>query len=233
MKRMHKFWGLTAAGLLAIGGLWGTRGGRASAQDNPPQAPPAPKAPDQGQNRENGRERMQNMTPEERRAAVEKRMKEALMRQGLTEQEVDVLKQFQQTRDAAQTSLVGELRKLGQTVRAQGTTDDQARTAVSQYREAMKTYQNSLEQARAKLDESVHYSTRPKIEALLLTLGILDNGVPGGGRGMMGRGMNGGGGRGGGAVGGGNQGGGRQPGANRRRGGRAGAPAVQAFAPGR
>lgn len=184
MRTLKGWLGVVTTAALAAGCLTGA----ATAQENAPQAPPPPNAEQQGQNRDNMRERLKNMTPEERKAAMEKFYGEALKRQGFTDAEIESLKQFQTARQEAQTKLNESFKNLTTVTRNKEATDDQAKTAVEQYREAMKAHDASVSDARKKLDESVHYSTRPKIEATLLMMGVLDNGMPAGPRAMMNRG---------------------------------------------
>jgi len=167
-RKQGRFWWFLGAAAIA----WSVSAALAQ-QENVPPPPANENAPQQ--NREAGRER--NMTPEERRAEMERRIAERLKQQGFTDEDIAALKQFNQEREAAQRALNEAFRSLVQTARMTGATDDQARLAVAQYREAMKTYEAALEASRKKLDERIHYSTRPKVEAILLSLGVLDNGL--------------------------------------------------------
>lgn len=122
----------------------------------------------------------QNMTPEQRRAMQEKFLTDALKPQGLTDDEIKVVIQFQNGRREAQAPLMQEFQKLMQLSQNKEATDEQAKAALDQYRAARKTSEATVEEARKKLDEAIHYTTRPKVEAALLLLGILDNGIQGG-----------------------------------------------------
>ncbi|NCO35442.1 MAG: hypothetical protein AUJ92_14125 [Armatimonadetes bacterium CG2_30_59_28] len=167
-------WCSRIPGWIAAAGVGFTLTAAAAQEGVPP--PPANENP-QGQNRDAERERWRNMTPEERRAQMEQFIAQRLRQRGFSDQDIAALKQYNSEREEAQKSLGEVFRSLSQTAKTPESTEDQARIAIAGYKEAMKTHEATLENSRKKLDESIHYSTRPKIEAILLTMGVLDNGM--------------------------------------------------------
>ncbi len=105
---------------------------------------------------------------------------------------------------------LGGLREAG----GEDAADAQAKQAVSQYEAAKKTALTQLAQAEQDLKTKLNLATKPKLHAMLLSMGVLDNGMRGGG--MRGRRLGGERGRGG-PRGGGDRPGGRGGGAPRGR----------------
>ncbi|MCS7223713.1 MAG: hypothetical protein NZ959_03995 [Armatimonadetes bacterium] len=157
--------GLAAIGLAAaLGLLW--------AQPPPPQ-PPGPGGPG---------------GPPGGFEQFRQRMEEGLKRAGLTDQELEKVRETTKLRFEALRPVAEARRDLFQllTADASAFTDQAARAAVQKYRSALSTALSRLAQLDKELDKAVRYSQRPKVEAALLAIGAIGQPVGGGFGGGMG-----------------------------------------------
>ncbi len=122
------------------------------------------------------------------------RMEEGLKRAGLTDQELEKVRETMKLRGEALRSVGQARRELFQLLTGDPTvfTDQVAKAAVQKYKSALASALQTIAQLDKNLDKAVRYSQRPKVEAALLAIGAI--GQPaGGGFGGMGFGRGGGG----------------------------------------
>ena len=122
------------------------------------------------------------------------RLRERLVAAGATDADVQAIMAHMRKQREITAPLTEAMQGLRQ-ASAEGATDDQAKQAVSNYEAAMKTVKEQLTKAEEDLKTQLNLATKPRLHAMLLTMGALDNGQ--GGRGGMMMGGMGGGGRGG------------------------------------
>jgi len=206
---------------------------------------------DRQQQRTDARQRIQDMTPEQRQQYFQQRLNDMTpeqrqqMQQRMAQRQAqmaqarwdfirqlmtkagyiekadqDAVIQFMQTQEAAYKSVLALAQNIGTEVPKQDVTDDTFTQQLVQFRSAYKTAKAKYDADLAALDKQISFSTQPRLEALLTTIGIIGPEVPslGGAAAvypntpMSGRGGGfGGGGFGGGAGGGGARGGGAAP----------------------
>ena len=142
---------------------------------------------------------------EARAAEFMAQLRQRLTAAGATEADVAAIEAYRTTQREIRAPLEAAMDGLRQASGAEAT-DAQAKDAVAKYEAAMKTALASFAKAEQDLKTKLDLANKPKLHALLLSMGTLDNGMRGGGF-MGGRGGAGGGGapgaRGGGARGGG------------------------------
>ena len=98
---------------------------------------------------------------------------------GLTEEDEGVIKEaakeIKEARQGARLALIQTLK----VARDKASSDEQIEQAVSQFEDAKKNLESAQRDAEAKLRSGLHLGDRPRLEAALLGLGILDNGMGG------------------------------------------------------
>ena len=143
---------------------------------------------------------------EARAAQYMEQLRQRLTAAGATAADVAAIEAHRTKQREIRAPLEGAMDGLRQASGAEAT-DAQAKDAVAKYEAAMKTALANLAKAEQDLKTKLDLANKPKLHALLLSMGTLDNGMRGGGGFMGGRGGAGGGGapggRGGGARGGG------------------------------
>ncbi len=95
------------------------------------------------------------------------------MQAGATEQDLQALRDYFQQRRQLQQGMVQKLQQLMQAARGD---DAAARAAVMDYRDAMQTYRTQRQALETDLLTKLALDKKPRLEALLLSFGILDNG---------------------------------------------------------
>lgn len=195
----HKWKGLLVSGLaigLVGGALRAQPGMGAGAPPPPPDgAPPFDGGPNAA------RPDMRNMTPEQRREAMQKMRAEGLRRTmneaGFTQTATqDAVIAFMAAQDEAAQPLRDQMRKLGEAMRDTTVTDAQMAPLLADFRMAVEAERARRAKALKDLDAKIGYSKKPRLDAMLTLAGIIGDEaslVGGGGRGMGdGRGMGGG-----------------------------------------
>lgn len=125
-----------------------------------------------------------------RRAQALQAMRERLTAAGATEADMQAIEAHRNT----QRDIMQPLRQAMQSLReaaGEDATDAQAKQAVSQHETAMQTALSELAKAEEALKAQLNLSDKPKLHALLLTMGVLDNGMRGGRAGGAGEGRRG------------------------------------------
>lgn len=140
--------------------------------DPPPGNPPQPNNRPQGPNRP-------RMTPEEQRKQSEDRLREVMTSNGVTDAS---------TQDAVLTYLSNELDarqplrqmggKLYRALEDQSVSDDQIKGMIADYQNAQDLEKQRRIKAQSDLENKIHYSQNPRLEGLLMLMGVLGNGPP-------------------------------------------------------
>ncbi len=123
--------------------------------------------------------------PGDRRDEDADAMRQRLMAGGATEADVEAIEAYR----TRQRELMEPLRQAMQSLREAGgedATGAQAEQAIRDHEAAMKTALSELAKAEEALKARLSLSTKPKLHAMLLSMGVLDNGMRGMG-GMRGR----------------------------------------------
>jgi hypothetical protein len=156
----------------------------------------APKADNPPENNRPRRNMQMNM--EERRKAMEDRMREMLVHVGVNEAATqDAILAYVQTDLEARRPMREQTTKLFKALNG-GVTDAQLLALVTDYRAAQEAEKARRETALQELDAKIHYTQNPRLEAILLLAGLLGDGqgnmmlMGGGGRGGNGFGGQGG-----------------------------------------
>jgi len=217
MKR-QKMTGYKWFGMPAVMGLaTGLMGANLQAQPGADPKGDNPPIPQQGGgNRPNWR----NMTPAQReqQAALqrERTLRRTLNQGGFTDKVLqDTILAFAKDQDKAGQLLRDQPRKINEALQNEATTDQQLAALLADFRADIAAEKDRREAALTVLDQKIGYTKKPRLDALLMTMGLtgdemsLAGGV--GGPGMGGPGGRGGG---GGGFGGGFGGGGGQPAGN-------------------
>lgn len=166
--------------------------------------------PEGGNNQPGGANRpdFRNMTPEQRqqwmRRMQEQRIRGALTPAGFTDAALqDAVIAFVNEQETATQELQRKERELGRVAREGGMADAQLATLLAEFRTAVAAEKTRREAATKALDAKIEFSKKPRLDALLTTMGVIGDessiaGGMGAGRGMGGPGIGGrGGGRGG------------------------------------
>jgi len=120
---------------------------------------------------------------ESRMAQYMEQMRERMKAAGATDADIAAVTAYrtqQREIQAPLTEAMGALREAA----GEGATDAQAKDAVGKYEAAMKTVKAQLAKAEQDLKTKLDLANKPRLHALLLVMGTLDNGQRG--RGMMG-----------------------------------------------
>lgn len=138
----------------------------------PPGNPPPPNARPQGHDRP-------RMSPEEQRKQSEDRLREVMTTNGVTDTS---------TQDAVLTYLSNELEarqplrqmgsKLYRALEDQSISDDQIKAMIADYQNAQDMEKQRRAKAQSDLEGKIHYSQNPRLEGLLMLMGVLGNGPP-------------------------------------------------------
>jgi uncharacterized membrane protein YgcG len=168
----------------------------------------------QGNNRRGG-----NLTPQQRREMRTEQIRTMLTNAGFNDTTLqnDVVA-FATEQDTARQSLQQHFRRINQALRSNAVTDAQLTTILAEFRAAAEAEKTRRASAVKALDAKIEFSKKPRLDAMLMMMGLTGDEVSllgNGGMGGRGGGRGGQGGFGGG-FGGGQGGGGRQGG----RGGR-------------
>jgi hypothetical protein len=165
MKRSSTKWGLILTGLAMSSAV-------AFAQPGPP--PPGNNPPPNAQPPQRPR-----MTPEERRKQTEDKLREMMTNNGVTDTS---------TQDAVLAYLSNELEarqplrqmgeKLNRALSDQSITNDQIKGMIADYQNAQDLENQNRIKAQSDLDASIHYSQNPRLQALLMLMGVLGDGPP-------------------------------------------------------
>ena len=115
---------------------------------------------------------------EARMAQFQEMMRQRLTAVGATEADIQAIEAYR----TRQQAIMQPLRQAMQSLReaaGENATDAQAKDAVAKYEAAMKTALSELAKAEADLKAQLNLATKPKLHALLLSMGTLDNGMRG------------------------------------------------------
>ncbi|MEO6906857.1 MAG: hypothetical protein ABI210_03110 [Abditibacteriaceae bacterium] len=166
MKDTFK-WSLMLTGLVLSGAV-------ALAQPGPPPPgnnPPPPNARPRPNN--------QRMTPEERRKESEVKLRQMMTNNGITDTS---------TQDAVLAYLSNELEtrkplrqmgvKLQRALTDQSITDDQIKAMIADYKNAQDLESQNRTKAQSDLDAKIHYSKNPRLQGMLMLMGVLGDGPP-------------------------------------------------------
>jgi len=149
-------------------------GAVATAQPAPPPAgnPPPPNARPQRPDRPRS-------SPEDRRKQTEDKLREMMIHNGIT----DI-----STQDAVLAYLSNELNarrplrqlgvKLQRALGDQSITDDQIKGMIADYQNAQDLENQRRIKEQSDLDAKIHYSQNPRLQGLLMLMGVLGDGPP-------------------------------------------------------
>lgn len=146
------------------------------------QAQPNITAPGAGENPQNWQQGQGggrgNITPEQR-AAFMQQMRERMVR-GIMDNAAftakpmqDAVVAFAKTQDTATQTLQEKTRTLVEAVSTKGTPDAKIATLLAEFQAAVAAEKERRKTAQAALDTQIKYSTQPRLNALLTTLGII------------------------------------------------------------
>jgi len=164
MKQSFNKWSLILASLTMSSAI-------AIAQPGPPR--PGNNPPP------NAQQQRPRMTPEERRKQTEDKLREMMTRNGVTDTTTQdtVLAYLSNELDARQPlRQMGE--KLNRALSDQSITDDQIKAMIADYQNAQDLEQQNRIKAQSDLDAKIHYSQNPRLEGLLMLMGVLGDGPP-------------------------------------------------------
>ncbi len=135
---------------------------------NPPQPNARPPRPDRPR-----------MSPEDRRKQMEDNLREMMTNNGVTDTS---------TQDAVLAYLSNELDarrplrqmgvKLQRALGDQSITDDQIKAMVADYQNAQDLETQRRSKAQSDLDAKIHYTQNPRLQGLLMLMGVLGDGPP-------------------------------------------------------
>lgn len=158
-------WSLVLTGLVLGGSI-------AFAQPNPNDGPPPP--PPNGQPPRPPRE-----TPEQRRQEQETQLRTLMSSNGVTDAP---------TQDAVLTYLEDELKaraplrqmglKLYRALGDQNISNDQIQAMIADYQNAQDLENQRRTKSQSDLDAKIHYTKNPRLQGLLLLMGVLGDGPP-------------------------------------------------------
>lgn len=143
-------------------------------QAAPPPAgnPPPPKARPQQPERP-------RMSPEERREKTEDRLREMMAANSITDNSTqDTVLAFLANELEARRPLRQLGNKLQRALSGQDTTDAQIKALIADYQNAQDLENQRRAKAQDELDKSIHYSENPRLQGLLLLMGVLGDGPP-------------------------------------------------------
>lgn len=166
MKSTFK-WSLMLTGLALTGAV-------AIAQ---PGSPPSENSP--AQNARPQRPNRPRMQSEERRKQTEDKLREMMIGNGVTDAP---------TQDAVLAFLANELTarrplrqmgiKLQRALSDKSITDDQVRAIIADYQNTQDLEHQRRTKAQSDLDGKIHYSQNPRLQGLLMLMGVLGDGPP-------------------------------------------------------
>ena len=120
-----------------------------------------------------------HMTPEERRKQTEDKMRNMMANNGVTDGN---------TQDAVLAYLTNELEarrplrqigiKLQRALSDENTTDDQIKAIIADYENVQNLENQRRTQAQSDLDKAIQYSQNPRLQGLLMLMGVLGDGPP-------------------------------------------------------
>jgi hypothetical protein len=157
-------WSLILAGVALSGGMALAQPGNPPKGDNPPPnaRPPRPR-----------------MTPEERRKETEDRLRAVMTDNGVTDTA---------TQDAVLAYLANDLQarnplrqmgiKLQRALSDKDVSDDQIKGMIADYQNAQALENQRRTKAQSDLDTQIHYTQNPRLEGLLMLMGVLGDGPP-------------------------------------------------------
>ena len=162
-------WSLMLSSLALTGAV-------AIADAPPPPPPPANPRPADGRGPGSDRPKM---SPEERRQQMEDNLREMMTRNGVTDAAtqdsvVAFLSNEMQTRQPLRQ--MGE--KLQRALGDQSVTDDQIKAMIADYQNAQDLEKQNRAKAQSDLDAKIHYSQNPRLQGLLMLMGVLGDGPP-------------------------------------------------------
>lgn len=167
--------------------------GVAQALDAPP-APAAPGAPGAGgaapnpdlrtrqterrAEREREMQRFMNMTPEERQQWMQQRREEGLRtlmeRSGVTDKTTqDAIIEWMRTEEKEREAVRATGRKVAEAVRTGAVTDTQMSILMNEFRNVVLDEKTRRAASARALDQKIGYSTKPRLEAMLVTMGLI------------------------------------------------------------
>jgi hypothetical protein len=111
-------------------------------------------------------------------AQAREAMRQRLVTAGATEAEIKAI-EAHRTKQRAVTERLREAMQGLREAASEGATDAQAKAAVAKYEGAMKTALSELAKADEDLKAQLKLSAKPKLHAMLLSSGTLDNGMRG------------------------------------------------------
>ena len=167
MKSTFK-WSLMLASLALSGAIAMAQPG------NQPPPPPGNYPPPNA-----GPQQRPRMTPEERRKETENKLREMMTHNGITDAS---------TQDAVLAYLSNELDarrplrqmgvKLQRALGDQSIADDQIKALIADYQNAQEMENQRRIKAQSDLDGKIHYSQNPRLQGLLMLMGVLGDGPP-------------------------------------------------------
>jgi hypothetical protein len=107
-------------------------------------------------------------------------LRERLVGAGATPEDVQAIEAYRTKQREIMQPLMQAMGALREAAGAEAT-DAQAKDAVAVYEAAMKTALDALAKAEADLKTKLNLAAKPKLHAMLLMMGTLDNGMRGGG----------------------------------------------------
>lgn len=150
----------------------------------------AQRVPDKEARQQQNRDRLENMSPEEREAFrqqrrarrasgpnaqnAEKRGRKLLTDAGFGDKAVqDAIIAFIEAQRVARQPLLEMAQRIAAGLRDENVTDAQTRDLLAAFRQASDEDKARYEKALDELDAKIHYSTTPKLEAFLTLIGVL------------------------------------------------------------
>lgn len=172
MKRSSTKWSLILVGLAMSSAV-------AFAQPAPP--PPGNNPPPPGNNPPPNAQPPQRpqMTPEERRKQTEDKLREMMTNNGITDSSMqDAVLAYLSNELEARQPLRQMGIKLQRALGDQSITDDQIKAMIADYKNAQDLENQRRTKAQSDLDANIHYSKNPRLQGLLMLMGVLGNGPP-------------------------------------------------------
>lgn len=99
-----------------------------------------------------------------------------LQQAGATQEDMQTIQQYMRDRFQNIQQLRQKLMALREAAVGENASDDAAAQAVAEYRDLLETYKTDREAAEAELVAQLDLDAKPRLEAILLQIGILDNG---------------------------------------------------------
>jgi hypothetical protein len=188
---------LWAKGSLVLAISWSLIGGAmkpGDAQESPAGPGPVPEQRAGGDTKEMGAKDHHGPDAKSRRSMLEERQKrlEGQIREWMAKAGVDD--------ESSQSAIIAHItsevrsrrpirdasRKLFQTMQADSVPEEQMRSQLAEFRAALNEDKVRRQEAEAALDAKIHYTQKPRLEAMLLVFGIIGEGpllIPGSQRG--------------------------------------------------